>query len=245
MEDCWQQVTHRIFHDSQPLEMNIMNPQRQLDKWALRVQMEQPWRGLEWPGMEDCSQQRTCRIFHNNCPGKTRHVSPQGLLGNWPFDVQVDHPWRQIEWPRMEDHWHRRPITYSMTPSLESQGLRAATGHWTRGPWWYRWNTNGYPACGSQRDGMARVTLPLLPGASAATAWKLRVTTLWCVGAFGAKDNSGRFMDHPTVFLSHNQFLCGGIPDPQVTGSDVREKGYFAAWNSTATPKEVLFSSLV
>lgn len=44
MEDCWQQVTHRIFHDSQPLEMNIMNPQRQLDKWALRVQMEQPWR---------------------------------------------------------------------------------------------------------------------------------------------------------------------------------------------------------
>ncbi|XP_070632053.1 uncharacterized protein [Bos indicus] len=207
MEDCWQQVTHRIFHDSQPLEMNIMNPQRQLDKWALRVQMEQPWRGLEWPGMEDCSQQRTCRIFHNNCPGKTRHVSPQGLLGNWPFDVQVDHPWRQIEWPRMEDHWHRRPITYSMTPSLESQGLRAATGHWTRGPWWYRWNTNG------------------------------------C--AFGAKDNSGRFMDHPTVFLSHNQFLCGGIPDPQVTGSDVREKGYFAAWNSTATPKEVLFSSLV
>lgn len=40
-------------------------------------------------------------------------------------------------------------------------------------------------------------------------------------------------------------FLCGGAPDPQVTGSDVREKGYFAAWNSTVTPKEVLFSSLV
>ena len=44
MEDCWQQVTHGIFHDSQPLEMNIVNPQRQLDKWPLSVQMEQPWR---------------------------------------------------------------------------------------------------------------------------------------------------------------------------------------------------------
>lgn len=41
----------------------------------------------------------------------------------------------QIEWPRMEDHWHQGPITYSMTPSLESRGLRAATGSWTRGPW--------------------------------------------------------------------------------------------------------------
>lgn len=29
---------------------------------------------------------------------------------------------------------------------------------------------------------MDRVILPLLPGASAAIAWKLRVTTLWCVG---------------------------------------------------------------
>ena len=43
-ENCWQQVTHRIFHDSQPLKMNLTNPQRQLGKWPLSVQMEQPWR---------------------------------------------------------------------------------------------------------------------------------------------------------------------------------------------------------
>lgn len=44
MEDCWQQVTCCVFHDTQPLEMSLTNPQRQLDKWPLNVQMEQPWR---------------------------------------------------------------------------------------------------------------------------------------------------------------------------------------------------------
>ena len=65
----------------------------------------------------------------------------------------------QIEWPRMEDHWHRRPITYSMTPSLESRGLRAATGHWTRGPWWYRWNTNGCKWPSSHKPGGLAIRL--------------------------------------------------------------------------------------
>lgn len=74
--------------------MNLTNPQRQLGKWPLSVQMEQPWRCLEYARMEDCLQQRTRRVFHDNCSGKTRRVSPQGLLGNWSFNVQVDHPWR-------------------------------------------------------------------------------------------------------------------------------------------------------
>lgn len=43
MEDCWQQVTCSVFHDTQPLEMSLTNPQRELDKWPLNVQMEQPW----------------------------------------------------------------------------------------------------------------------------------------------------------------------------------------------------------
>ncbi|XP_040112992.1 uncharacterized protein LOC120875281 [Oryx dammah] len=208
MEDCWQQVTHRIFHDSQPLKMNLTNPQRQLDKWPLSVQMKQPWRGLEYARMEDCLQQRTRWIFHDNCSGKTRRVSPQGLLSNWSFDVQVDHPWRQIEWPRMEDHWHQEPITYSMTPSLESRSLRAATGHWTRGPWWYRWNTNG-------------CAVGVFGRTTAADSWTIQQFSSPIIG-----------------------LLCGRTPDPQETGIDVREKGYFAAWNSTATPKKCCFHHL-
>lgn len=65
----------------------------------------------------------------------------------------------QIEWPRMEDHWHQAPITYSMTPSLESRGLRAATGHWTRGPWWYRRNANGCKWPSSRKPGGLAIRL--------------------------------------------------------------------------------------
>ena len=65
----------------------------------------------------------------------------------------------QIEWPRMEDHWHQAPITYSMTPSLESRGLRAATGHWTRGPWLYRRNANGCKWPSSRKPGGLAIRL--------------------------------------------------------------------------------------
>ena len=113
-----------------------------------------------------------------------------------------------IEWPRMEDHWHQAPITYSMTPSLESRGLRAATGHWTRGPWWYRRNANG-------------CAFGVLGRTTVADVRTIQQFSSPIIG-----------------------FLCGGTPDPQETGSDVREKGYFAAWNSTATPKKCCFRHL-
>ncbi|XP_069415204.1 uncharacterized protein [Ovis canadensis] len=168
MENCWQQVTHRIFHDSQPLKMNLTNPQRQLDKWPLSVQMEQPWRCLEYARMEDCLQQRTRCVFHDNCSGKTRRVSPQGLLGNWSFDVQVDHPWRFLLMLHIEIRYGNNGKAIPHQFGREKLFLL--------------------------RDVLAQISL--------------------------------------------NPQQCG------LTGSDVREKGYFAAWNSTATPKKCCFRHL-